>query len=459
MRKDREFLGRSKGGAKPPGSLMVPGRVIINIMIISHAQASPLTKPRPWIYTPRDFRPEDYPGPIAKHPEAARWLLNCIYFKRLFRNYADDEFVNLHSRLLSVVIGKKGWVKPLREQMEEARLIDCDHTWVLDHKSLGYRVGSVLQGATWCRYEPKGKCFANRVRKFKDHIRKPSGLKLPVHAHLRSWAEKVELLEELPVLSFGKEKKAELAAAQVSLLREGLIHCSVSDYGRFHSNYSGLVKELRPFLRANGECLHEIDIVNSQPFFLAMLLLETLLTGNCVPKISLLFPPKGEEEKKLPYVPPFGGQMFEKKTPPDLQSFLGHASSGTFYETFQQACELTRDEIKPKVFQVLYGPKHVMENSLLTRAFMEIYPSVFEMTLELKQQKGHKWVVQELQRRESRLVINGVCDTLRRDHPDVPVISIHDSVMTTQQHLGLVRRLLEDQFSQFPLRPLLRIKG
>ena len=65
-----------------------------------------------FIYQPADFDPSKYPGIIADHPDAARWLLNTIYFKRVVRNYGIDEFVNLHSRLLGMVMGDINHVRP-----------------------------------------------------------------------------------------------------------------------------------------------------------------------------------------------------------------------------------------------------------------------------------------------------------------------------------------------------------
>jgi hypothetical protein len=405
------------------------------------------------IYTPENFDPKKYPGPITKFPDAARWLLNTIYYKRLLRNYSPEDFVNLHSTLLGMVMGKWNYVKPVREALEKHQLIECDHTWIRDVKSLGYRLGPALEGDKWVHYKSTNKRFLKRVQKFREYIRNPSGFTLPVHQHLANWVNRVVLPRDIQLV-FPEEKaeKAELANHQVELIWGKLIQVLVCDYGRFHSNFTGLCREVRAFLQVDGQKLHEIDVVNSQPYFLGLLLLEVSLCGHSVP---ILLRKRGGE-RDLPYVCPLEGK---ERLPRDLKDFLQDTAEGIFYERFLRDSTHTRDQLKPKVFQILYGDRHVMEHSTLTDAFRSLYPTVFEMTKTLKKEKGYEWVGRELQRRESRLVINGVCDILRTDYPDVPVVTIHDSLLTTEPNLPLINQLLQDQFSRFPYPPKFRVKG
>src|SRR4051812_16371312 len=134
----------------------------------TQARPARTTPDRGAIYTPEGFEPGQYPGPIARHPDGARWFLNAIYFRRIIRNYHPDELVNLHSKLLGLVVGKAEFVKPLREALEHYGLIECDHQYVPDLKSFGYRLGPALEGVPWTRYESTNKGFLNRVANFKD---------------------------------------------------------------------------------------------------------------------------------------------------------------------------------------------------------------------------------------------------------------------------------------------------
>ena len=379
----------------------------------------------------------------------------------LIRNYGEDDFVNLHSHLLGLVLGKKGLVRPVREALVAYRLIDCDRRYVVDHKSFGYRIGPKLQGVPWTHYHAQDRRFLKRVERFKDWVRQPQGFSVPVHQHLAFWVQKVELPDPLPDIDFqvaepGRISKGEVAMHQVEMIRQRLVHVSVCNYGRFHSNFTGLCREIRQNLLINSVSLVEIDIVNSQPYFLSLLLLEICLTSRNMPNFSSFLWKRGRE-RALPYVSPFLGVLGE--VPEDLGQFALDTAQGSFYEKFLPLGNWTRDELKPRIFQILYGDRKVMTNSVLTEAFRHLYPTVFAMTLDIKAKKGFEWVGRELQRRESLVVINGVCEALRSDHPEVPIITIHDSLLTTREHLPLVQQLLHDHFSQFPVSPQFRIKG
>lgn len=437
-----------------------------------------------FIYQPMGFEPSQYPGPIADHTDAARWLLNTIYFKRIMRNYDPEEFVNLHSRLLGMVMGDINHVRPVREELERRGFIECDHEWALDRKSLGYRLGPKLSGSEWHRYYSPNKRFLKRIEKFKAWVNDPTGLTHPVHHHLADWVRRVRLRDDLESIfdEIGaKEKdaehkrisKEELARHQADTIHRGLIKATVCSYGRFHSNYSGLCRELRPLLSIDGEPLVEIDVVNSQPYFLGLLLFEIALSSrNCPNLLKLLFhreedhslflpslPQKEEKEKKrkettriAPYVSGLEGAG------EDLKRFIETTAAGRFYESLLVDGQWTRDELKPRVFEIIFGHRGVMKISELTEIFQRTFPTVFDMLLELKAEKGYKWVGQELQRRESNVVIMGVCNRLRVEHPSVPVVTVHDSLMTTPGHVQLVAELLREEFARFPVLPQFRIK-
>jgi len=144
--------------------------------------------------------------------------------------------------------------------------------------------------------------------------------------------------------------------------------------------------------------------------------------------------------------------------PEDLRQFAERTSRGEFYEVFLERGQWTRDELKPLVFQILYGHKGVILNAELTEAFRDAFPTVFSMVTKLKTEKGYKWVGMELQRRESSVIIKGVCNRLRVEHPEVPVVTVHDSLMTTEEHVHLVRELMTREFGRFPMVPRFRVK-
>jgi hypothetical protein len=55
-------------------------------------------------------------------------------------------------------------------------------------------------------------------------------------------------------------------------------------------------------------------------------------------------------------------------------------------------------------------------------------------------------------------MIRGVCGRLMVEHPGVPAITVHDSIMTTAQNVGIIRALIGDEFARFGVVPTIRSK-
>jgi hypothetical protein len=52
-------------------------------------------------------------------------------------------------------------------------------------------------------------------------------------------------------------------------------------------------------------------------------------------------------------------------------------------------------------------------------------------------------------------MIDTVCLRLKKHHPEIPVVTIHDSILTTAEHLPTVKRIILEEFARIDLRPAL----
>ena len=64
-----------------------------------------------------------------------------------------------------------------------------------------------------------------------------------------------------------------------------------------------------------------------------------------------------------------------------------------------------------------------------------------------------------MQMRESKFVLDTVCEHLRKHHPDTPIITVHDSIMTTPAHVSTVLRVLNKHFEQIGFVPSLHVEN
>ena len=424
-----------------------------------------------WIYSPEGFDPSRYPGAISHSPDPTRWYLNYVYFKRITRHYGPEDFVNVSYDALETVMGKRTIIKPIKDELLKHKLIETDSRYIPGTKSTGYRLGPALRDVPFKKYFSASKRFLKRVADFKKHINTPIGFSLPVHEHLDRWLADITIAPIWEsVLHSMDPDKALIAQQQVELIQSGYLHRSVCKQGRFHSNFSSLCRELRPCLQYQGQPLLEIDIRNSQPYFLSMLLLSVKLSNSNSSNLkNLMFDSmhssiinleetgrERERRRGRPYECPFWA--LEK----DHVKFTNAVINGKFYEEFLQEVdnEREREDMKPKVFQCIFGDEKTMIHSTMGRMFKDRYPSVFNMIMELKSKKGYRWVGQELQRMESERVVAGVCGRLMTEHPTIPLISVHDAIMTTKEYMPLVQGLLKQELSfAYYFVPQMKIKG
>ena len=431
----------------------------------------PTAIPQGYIYTPVGFDPSRYPGPIADHPDAARWFLNCIHFRRVIRNYDESDGVNLHSELLGEVFGRKHIVKPLREAMIAHGLIWCDLSYVVNLKSFSYRIGPKLQDCDWERVSISGKRFAKRIEVYRNHVREPRGFNVPVHNHLEKCARMATFDENLDLasLNFPNARKCKLANDQVDEIKRHYISLTVCPYGRYHSNFSGLCRELRPHIRINDNPMVEIDIVNSQPYFLSLLLANTYPNSQNSPNFrilsnylkSSLLSSKTQGHPPHPYECQTKGlenTKVEREVPSDLLTMLKNTSKGIFYDDFVESANQPREKVKRQVFTLIMGTVPMMERGKTSQSFQTLYPTAFDLMVKLKREKGYKWIGQELQRLESKAIINGVCTVLMENHPEIPIITVHDSILTPPDYLPTVQSVLDDWFSGYPMSPTFKVK-
>jgi hypothetical protein len=61
-----------------------------------------------------------------------------------------------------------------------------------------------------------------------------------------------------------------------------------------------------------------------------------------------------------------------------------------------------------------------------------------------------------MQREEAKFMLHTVCRRLFTYHKEVPVFTIHDSIMTTEEHVPLVRRIISEEFHRLGLHPTLK---
>lgn len=197
------------------------------------------------------------------------------------------------------------------------------------------------------------------------------------------------------------------------------------EFGRVYTNITNLKSELRQSLISKEDkSLIEIDIKNSQPFFLATLLIERYRSlGQPIPK--------------------------------DVRAFIDVVKSGELYESFVDCIPTvkTRGESKKKFMSnILFCKTMVSNKSGFFKAFRESFPSVAEYIVESKKQ-DHRALSKLLQRAESLFMIEYMgAKMMQRGWL---YVTIHDSAIICEDTLPGFIRYMKEYFAPYGILPQL----
>lgn len=196
---------------------------------------------------------------------------------------------------------------------------------------------------------------------------------------------------------------------------------------RLHSNFTNLPGYLMKYLHIDGQPFIEMDITNSQPFFATALF-------NPTPEI---------QEVMEDYLP---DSLFMSIKPllsierQDVKLYRSLVSTGKFYEHMAQQFRehgLTefadRKQLKKYLFKsVFFGNAHTHKfkgkDGEPARVFKELFPTVYKVFTRIKW-KRHNRLPILLQRIESFTMLERVVKGIESKHPDMDMLTKHDSIL------------------------------
>jgi len=462
-----------------------------------------------WFYVPSNFNRSLFTQLNGLHYEAY-WLVHKIIGLTIAYRHGKGKmgWVNISRQTIRQFIHARH-ASRVRETLLRAKVIECNDNYIKGIHSKGYRIGKAYQGEIKRVQVTKrsivAKMLAHRIRWCDKII--PEAKLQAVHRHFLASLRRVKInitqayqkAEELPEKRRTTHRKRKLGSRRRTRMVKGYrkalcrmtvdqiatddFDLTVDNQGRVHTPVTRLFTEARSCLSIDGKPLVSIDIANSQLIFFALLLLEHRYqigrsdddsTNNNAPTDpsipSLPFPsPSGSIRK----VSPLTDSLLRK----DEAEFVTRVMDGTIYEElmeiFNQLVETenrikSRKEFKGKFFQaVLYGDNNrsYARDTAMAVMFQHMYPSVWEFITsqkawwgEMHQSECFKRLSIQMQQREARFIIGKVCRRLMEHHAETPLLTIHDSILTTDEHVDTVVRVMAEEFMRLGVHPKLRIE-
>lgn len=231
-----------------------------------------------------------------------------------------------------------------------------------------------------------------------------------------------------------------------------------------------------------------MDIKNSQPFLLGTLIDPKVFTSNGIGSRIYHYNPSVEESLRLKaYLERNDGTftwrditnkvsgedkerntsrlagegyimlvdfIIERFQSKDVQEYLDWVTNGTFYDNLGDMIApyldinkygTKRDAAKKATYSILFGRKG--NNSKAVQAFRAKFPTVAEMVDLIKHgnpdDRVHRTLSCTLQVMEADIILNNCCRVISEERPELPIFTIHDSIVTIQGEEGYVKSVME----------------
>ena len=448
------------------------------------------------VYNPQMFDPDSIlPNDLKDHCDSARWILHRIVWGKMMKKASEDGFVSLKYDYLTEIIPRKV-LRPLLDVLIKDGAIECDNHFIRGYKSFGYRLSEryfkdQIVRVELCNKQTAEKIKVNRRAEYKK-------VRLDVHCHLRNQLKKLTI--DLPyALSLIKgHHEFEMVKIPAMQIAERDFDFKVCRYGRIHTDVTRCHSKMRNAMLLNGEPLVSVDIKNSQPLFLGLLIINYRKHGNkllsCVSFKHCVNPYKGIDHIITKTITPFSSNInnttsshlssrsittvnieedktqrqniqqvtdnsicprqqliINKVLAPDEAHFITLCEQGRLYENLMEHAEIpVRTWAKEVLFEIMYGQNRTRSKN--KTSFNEMFPSVAKVVRTLKR-KDYCFLSRLLQNIESNFVINTVCRRLMSEHSEIPLITIHDSILTTPAHAETVQDIFMQEFQCLGLNP------
>jgi hypothetical protein len=400
------------------------------------------------------------------------YLWNAMVYNDLDENAG---FVNLRAATLQNVNHN---YKKYLDYLLKHRLLRTDKKYVVGKKSLGYQLNTKdSSDINIVRIPIKDWTIRRRmISELKDQNDSFKRTQQD-YPFLSKWfndyleidieKSKNEVLKQYPILTgpirgklkrkASNQEKRMKAESLIDKISNKQYYYSVDkNVGRFHSNLTNLKKEIRNYITYNGQKLVNVDIKNSQPLFSTLLFNKNFYNQKGlfnifhIPSHSSIL---SNNKHSFTSTTIMIVKVLEKYDNQDIIKYIRMVNSGSFYEKISKLMFpneiFNKKKVKPMIFTVFFSHNKYMgqPKAKAKKKFKEVLPYTYEVFRLLKL-CDHTALAHILQRIESIIMIQKVVPRIAQEKPDLPIFTIHDSVVTIVGNEEYVAKVILEEIKR-----------
>lgn len=358
-------------------------------------------------------------------------LLYIIFHIRTYpfkhRNYEDGDFIPIKLEYLRNLISYDYSSKFLKLLVEEG-VLDCDGVYEIGLKSKGYRITEKYRKGRFYLDEMTDSELSNKIKNKLGIITDEILNRKDAYSYVTKCMQSLEM-------DYDKANII-LKSTPVNLRKKSKMMIDIFDTkfatiddtaNRLHNNLTNLSTLLRSTLFIKGKTLIQCDLKNSQPLLFRVYL------------------------NKYPYIPK-----------EELDKYLDVVCNIGFYEFFANKLNITLTEknrmaFKKKIFGGVLFDKNRKKLSKYEKVFEKEFPIIFHCMRDMKSE-NYKDIPIALQKIESQYIFHCV-DKLSKENEGIELLTIHDSIATTEGKEQIVYDLMISEFQKmFDITPKIKIE-
>lgn len=359
------------------------------------------------------------------YTDGYKFIINLIKTTPSISNKYDiDDYVPLNWEYITSIISSHSF-KIIKDNLLRYNVVETDNRYVLGEKSKGYKLTGYYLGLIW----NQDKNFVNEISSKVDSIANlraleaiSKGLGYEVST---KWSKLLKINVEnskkyVDRTKFDKDKKT-IYKMRIDAIKDGDFFSSVDcTAGRLHTNLSSFPSKLRKYLTLGGEKMFQVDITNSQPTFLGLILKNNTRVAK-----------------------------------EELDRYLNICKNGTFYEYLAENCgekvDLkdyeVRSNFKKRVFTGVFFDRNRKEEGKELSVFKDSFPSIYREVKSMKY-KNHNALAIALQTEEAKLIFKVIERAYNLLGANVPLTTIHDCVVSNEESIEKIREIMIEEFNK-----------
>ncbi|MVO08551.1 hypothetical protein GOQ30_05170 [Flavobacterium sp. TP390] len=239
----------------------------------------------------------------------------------------------------------------------------------------------------------------------------------------------------------------------LKLQRKDFTYSVDSTAGRLHTILTQIKSDLRQFIKYDNKNLVAIDITNSQPYLSTVLFNKKKVEENEIIKTIKLYNKSFITQDKFNSLPYYVSKNAENAyLSENVNQYIEIVKSGQLYEEFGRILLMkgiikddspVRNQAKKIIFSAIFSPNQSISYNSAIKIFKDNFPDVYEIYRLIKQNE-HRTLACLLQNIEAKLVLHTACKIISEEKPEIPIFTLHDSIITTEGNENYVYQILYD---------------